>query len=99
MVLTQFPGLAFGLVAIGMLDYISRKSCILLGFLVIISSYVSTVMAASSKPPRTWFMEAAYQYGMAGGPNGTSLCLLALYQVAVEIFPPTSSATGGALII
>jgi len=80
-------------------DGVSRKMLIVLSLAISFTAMLGTVTGGSQPIPRTWHLEALYQYGTLFGAVGAAIGFTALFQLAVEIYPPTSSATGASVII
>jgi len=76
---------------------LSRKSCIILA--LALNAAVSGAFAVSGAQavPRRWYYEMLFQFGYLGNTAGSTLGYMVLFQVAVEIYPVTIAASGGAL--
>jgi MFS family permease len=81
-------------------DNAPRKTCVLFALAVILSCNVATRMAGSvATSHRGWALEALYQYGSEVSGAGRAVGFVTLHQIAVEIYPPSSSATGGSFVM
>jgi len=84
-----------GLVA----DMISRRSTMIFSLAIIATSMALQCIAGGVPPPRSDLMETLFQCGTLSQPFGVSIGCTVLLQVAVEIYPPKSSAFGAGFII
>merc|ERR1719277_2655636 len=47
----------------------------------------------------SWLVKAAFHFGYFGNTASSTLGYMVLYQIAVEIYPTSAAASGGAFII
>jgi MFS family permease len=93
------PGIA-SIAACFFADTVSRKSCVLFSLAVMISCNEATRVAGSvATAHRGWFLESLYQYGAEVSGAGRAVGFVTLHQIAVEIYPSSSSATGGSFVM
>lgn len=93
------PGGAAVILAGAVAHRFSRKTPIMFALIIGASCLVATCIGGSRPPPRAWYFEGLFQYGNLIGSCGVAILFTVLFQLAVEMYPATSAATGASLVI
>jgi MFS family permease len=80
-------------------DTISRRCAVILSLALCSSSLFCTCIGGGISPPRPAVLEVIFQYGILSVGVGLAIGITVIYQVAVDIYPSTSSAFGASFII
>jgi len=97
--LTAGPS-AIAVIMVGLVgDYMSRKTAVILGLSICSTGCFASCIGGGYALPRSLIAEVLFQYGTLITGCGVSLLFTVVFQISVEIFPTSSSATGAAIII
>jgi len=95
----QIPTFLACLLMLTATNRLSRKMVAVVGLLIIGTALLSLSIAGKGAGQRSAATEVLFQYGMLGPGFGVGCCFTVLYQLSVEIYPTTCSATGSSIIM
>mmetsp|Transcript_102390 Transcript_102390/g.186970 ORF Transcript_102390/g.186970 Transcript_102390/m.186970 type:complete len:520 (+) Transcript_102390:120-1679(+) len=98
-ILTSCFAIVASLIGGVVFQQLPRKEAACSSLVLALMSVCCFSYAGSIPTPRSRFNELMFRLGVIGIPTAAQLGYIVYFQIAVEIYPPNASATGGSFVI